>query len=137
MVQEGPRYFESSRKVSGERFHAKSFGCIMAAVKNVQPKLLRQRVCPMRPFARHEGINALLCRLLELTARAACDYADALANLAAARNYQWLGAGREPQAVRQICAPDTASTLESNELPMIQEEWMQFFQAQRSAKLRV
>lgn len=62
MVEEYPRQAELRREVLRKRFHAKRLGCVVAAVEDVYPKLLRHRVSPVWAFASDECVHSLGCR---------------------------------------------------------------------------
>ena len=48
-----------------QRLHAERFRRVMAAVKNVQAKFLRQRISPVRAFAGDERVHAFARRLFQ------------------------------------------------------------------------
>ncbi len=93
MIQELPREFELVGKVFGQGFDSESFGRVMAAIENVDPKFFRDGVSPVWSLTGDEGINALLDGGFQFAACTTCDNADALAGGRAARDEMRDGTG--------------------------------------------
>jgi len=100
MIQKFPRQPEFLGEVRCQRFHTKSFRCVMATVKDVQSQFFCQRKRPLRPLARDERVHAFISGNFQIAARAAGDNANFFTNIFAAGNDSWL---RPDHAFQSFC----------------------------------
>src|SRR5258708_6605564 len=102
MVQKSPRDAEFFGEMPGECFHAEGFSRVMAAVQDVQSKLLRQRIGPVRAFTSDEGVHAFASGESQFTARSSRHYADAPTDRRPSRQQDGRAAHGLTQALRQF-----------------------------------
>src|SRR2546423_906895 len=134
MVEKDPRHLELPGKLGRERLHAESFSRVMAPVKNIQAKFLRQRVSPVRSFTRNKGIHAFCRRLFEFRARAAGNDADATANFRAAWNHERIGARNMMQTAGEVCPRNVRLTSKANGLAIAKKKRTELFQPERGTE---
>src|SRR5205807_1111627 len=125
MVEKDPRDFEAGRQMLGERLHAESFGGVMAAVEDVEAKILSHGIGPMRTLAGNEGIHAFLGSGFEVAARAAGDDANTAANFRTCRNDKHLATDSASQTTGQLFTGDGCFALKTNELAVVGQKWPQ------------
>ena len=94
----------------------------MAAVKNIQSQILRQRISPVRAFAGDERVHAFARGQFQIAARAAGDNPDFLADAFATGNDSRFRAGRAFQSFRQFGAGNFCLRLEANGLAVACEK---------------
>src|SRR4051812_41149345 len=109
----------------------------MAAIKNIEPKVLRKRVGPMRAFPSDESVHALGSGDFHFRARAARHNADAATNLRAAWKQFRGRAGRLLKATLEFGARDFQIPTHAQVPPLFEKEWLQFSQADRAREQRV
>src|SRR5882724_5434996 len=101
----------------------------MTSVENVHSQFFPQGISPMRTFARDECVHAFGGRLLQVTACPTRHHADAPANRWTTGDNTRFGPGGAPQSADKVGSRGALSSLESDELAVIEEKRPQLFQS--------
>ena len=137
MINKFPGDLEPTRKVRRQRFHAERFGRIMAAVKHIHAQLLRQRIGPMRPFARDKRVHPLGRRFRQLTSGSTSDHPDPFAGRRSTGKEERLDACGALQSLCQLLPSNSGRSPKSDVFAVSKEKRTQLAQAQQSADARV
>jgi hypothetical protein len=137
MIQECPRDTEFFGQMRRQRFHTECFCIVMAAVKNVEAKLLRQCVSPVRAFAGDKRVHSFANRLFQFRPRSASDHTNVPANFSASGNDAGFRAGRLRNPSGQFRTGNRHPRFETYCLAVSQKKWPQISKAQRGAQLRI
>ena len=134
MIQKNPRHAKFFGQFRRQRFDPEGFRGVMASVKDVQAQFLRQRIRPVRPFARDERVHPFRGGDLQLAPRPARHHPDAPASRGAARQKNRRPAQYAGELFRQDAARDAGAGLPAQGPPAFHEEGKDVFKAQRGAK---
>ena len=106
----------------------------MAAVKGIESQIFRQRVGPVRPFARDEGVHSFLRGPFQFTAGAARDDANLFALSATAWQQDWRAAQNGSQLPGQSLARNVCPRPPANVPPFLQKKRLAILEAERGAQ---
>ena len=137
MIDERPRQLELFRQTLTERLHAERFGCVVAAVKHVQSKVLGQRKGPVWALPGDECVHALIGCRYHFRTRAAGYDTDFAAPCAAAWQHRRLGAGGFCQALGQLRPREVQCAAQADRLTALNKKWLDRLDIKRLAQLGV
>ena len=137
MVHEDPGDSVAAREMRGEGFDTKGLGCVVATVKNVQSELFGQSIGPMRAFACNESVDSFRSGELEFGTRASGYDSDASADFRPGRDHERGGTENKSQFLRQLCARDSALSLKTDMLTVIEKERFRILQPESCTQLDV
>src|SRR5205085_2259308 len=123
VTDEAPAHAKFFTEMLRERFHAEGFRRVMAAVENIDSKILRHGVSPMRTFTRDESIHSFRCGDFHFGSRATCNHADAPANFISARQQFRGSAGGFLESPLQFSARNFQRAAHSQIAPLFEEKW--------------
>ena len=137
MVQKYPRHPEFFGQGGGKGLDPECLGGVVAAVKNIQSRLLGQRMGPMRAFSGDKCVHAFVGRDFQLRPRAACHDADSLALCRTAGQKHGRAAQNFGEFFRQFAARNFLPRLPADEAAFFEKKRFQLTEAERGAQLRV
>src|SRR5882724_910033 len=112
--------------MDGQRFDAKGFGRVVAAIENIDAEFLGHGVGPMGSFAGDEGVNAFIGGFFKIPSCSAGDDADSAAGFGSAWNEQRLCACCALKSKRHLGTRNSCLALKSQMLAVIEKERAQF-----------
>ena len=101
---------------------SKRFGRIVPSIKDIDSRFLRQRKRPMRPFASHKRIQSFARGFGEIGAGAARHHPNPAADLAAARDHQWVPPGCPLETSHQFASRNIGRRSQADVLLVIKEK---------------
>jgi hypothetical protein len=137
MVQECPRHPEFFRQGGGQSPDPKCLGGVVAAVKNIQARILGQRVGPMRAFSGDKGVHPFPGRDFQLRPRPAGHDADSPAPGRTAGQKHGRTAQNFGQFCRKVPARNFLPRLPADEAAFFKKKRLEILEAERGAQLRV
>lgn len=128
VIDEGPGEVKFFGKMLGQRFHAKGFRGVMAAIKNVESEFFRQGEGPVRSFARDKSVDAFQRRGFHVSPGAAGDDADAEAFAGAGGDEFWACSEDIGEAAVEFVARHWGEGFETDRLALVNKERFARFQ---------